>query len=1188
MRVLRCPKCQGPLPGFAKYCANCGESLSMLEQSPDIHCDEDQLVPTVKLADRSRILKLPRFHRLTIGTGTTTQHRDTSRTATLVKARQSGSASGNAAVPPLQPINDEQEDGDDYGMQRNATWNKVVTYKTFRVPPAPLAPRPEKASPPALLRQVPRKMSRRIPTHLFSWISVLALIGLLLGGVFGIMMTLGRGIRQPANGKGLLSLQVTPTTVAQGGILALHGSSFSSSGRVGLTRDTNIALADTGGMNIIYTDKEGTFSDTVAVDPSWGAGPHIIHAEDAILHRSASFTVMITGQGAVLRPAHLLFSMYNIDLGSDDQATNSARTITLSNVGGGEISWQATATQPWLLISPQSGSFSSGQTMRITIAGDRSNLKVGPYSAGVIFSSNTGQTTLPVRMGVIPLQRGHEAVLQLTPDVLSFNATDGSRNRPGQIVTVSNPGRLPLQWDASNSVSGRSGWLAVYPQFGTVTKGNSQPVTISVDTSGLLPGVYSGWVTFTSQGPEPVINGRQTVYISLTIVPQCAIQVSPGGMTFTSAYLQPAPASQILKVGVTQGCTNRLHWNASVSTKDGVHWLSIATTSGMTPASPAVNVNVAGLKPGTYTGTVIFSSSAGTQILPVTYVMGQPPTPLLAITPTILTFNGVIGQPDPLPQTVTVTNSAGGTLNWYATTSTTGGAWLSVTPAEGSLGPRQSTTITVEAALLATFSTFSTAPYNGEITITGVNSLNHPVAGSPRYIPVSFVVQPSCAIALDSPALSFQGIIGQHDPAAQAVKITANGACTNALSWTATTATKPAGGTWLTTTPAKGTVSLTTPSVTNVGIVLAGLEAAPNYSGTVAITAVDSVTKKPVGIPQSVTVALTVQPLCTLQSPSPPAESFSAEPGLNPASQSFTIGVIGNCTGTVTVTPSVTMDSGTGWLAVSPASATLTGGQSTTFTVRVAAAKLSMGSPYTGSISLAAVEGGIAITGSPQAVGVTLNVLAPPTLKAGPGVSFNVATGMNAQPITIANTGGMPLNWTATLDPAAPSFISLSAVTGTNLVGSTSTPISVNATGLAGGSSYTTSVTITAVDEITGNVAAGSPATIPVTIAIAPPQMTLSQGGLTFTTTAGTNPTAQTIRIQNTGGNMLSWTVGKPSASWLSVTPNSGSDTSQQSSTITFNVNVAGLSPGPPYNATVVITPTTGAAVTVQVTLMVN
>src|SRR5258708_14789052 len=116
-------------------------------------------------------------------------------------------------------------------MQRNASWNKVVTYKAFRVPPAPVAPRTERASRPALLRQVPRKMSRRVPTHLFSWISVLALMSLLLGGVFGIMMTLGRGLRQPASGNGLLSLQVTQSTFAQGGIFALRAYSFSSCGR---------------------------------------------------------------------------------------------------------------------------------------------------------------------------------------------------------------------------------------------------------------------------------------------------------------------------------------------------------------------------------------------------------------------------------------------------------------------------------------------------------------------------------------------------------------------------------------------------------------------------------------------------------------------------------------------------------------------------------------------------------------------------------------------------------------------------------------------------------------------------------------------------------------------------------------------------------------------------------------------
>ena len=862
--------------------------------------------------------------------------------------------------------------------------------------------------------------------------------------------------------------------------------------------------------------------------------------------------------------------------------------IALSNAGGGQINWQATATKSWLLISPASGTISGDQSVQVAIAGDRSNLEVGPYAANVIFTSDAGRANIAVKMGVGPLQPEHEAV-QLTPPVLTFTGTDGSLNPPGQVVTVSNPGKLPLQWSASSATSDGSSWLTVDPQSGTVTRGNSQLVTVSVDSESLLPGFYSGSVTFTSQGPGAVQVSQQTIYVSLTIVPQCALQVSPGALTFTSAYLQQAPAAQIVNMGVTQGCSNPLSWSTFVTMNNGGNWLSISSTSGATPASPSVNVNVTRLTPGTYSGAVTFIWSGGTQTLPVTFVMGQATTPLLATTPLAMTFNGVTGQPNPPPQIVTITNSGGGTLNWHAVAATTvGGAWLSVTPSNRTLTSQQSVQINIKVALLKTL---IPGTYNGMITITGTDSSNNPAAGSPQTIPVTFVVQAPCAITATPPALAFQGVIGQLHPAAQSVTIAAGGACGNALSWTATTATTPAGGTWLSATPSSGTVGLTTSSATKVGIKLAGLTAG-SYSGTVTITAVDS-TNQPVGAPQTITVNLTVQQQCTLQNLSQQAETFSTEPGLNPASQTFTVGVIGSCKGAVTVTPTVT-GNGTGWLAVSPSlPATLTSGESATFTVTATSAALPVRS-YAGSISLAAVDDdGTTIAGSPQAVGVTLNVLTAPQLTAGPGLSFHVPTGTNSQQITIANTGGAPLNWTAALDSSAPSFITLSTGSGTNLLGgtSTTTSVNVNATGLPGGSSYTTKVTITALDAITGNVVVGSPSTITVTITISPPQMTLkmtlTSGSLAFTTTAGSNPAAQTITIQNTGGDTLTWTVGAPSAAWLTVTPASGSDNAQASSTITFNVNTTGLSPGK-YDATVVITPTPGTAVTVPVTLTVN
>jgi Viral BACON domain len=1162
-----------------------------LSSSAQSSNNKNKATRSVKKHNRPAALKVPRFYTVATGENGDTQETDSHGTATSVKLEQNATISDKEAFAPAQQIDDKFEISDDYDIHRRATWSKIVTYKTPRVEPAPVIPvttipsplpvTPEPAipppPPPAQPGKVPPQEPHRVPTRLFSWISVVVLVGLFLGGIFGIVLTLGRGILgQPSHTPGMLTLQVVPSTVAPGGIITLHGSNFRPSGRVGLTRDTNIKIVDTGGANIIHADKAGSFSDTVIVDPAWGAGPHIISAEDASLHKSATFPIMVTGQSTSLRPAHLLFSMKAIDFGSGDQASNSTRVITLSNAGGGLISWQARTTQAWLLISPKSGTFASGQNMQVVIAVERANLKVGAYAASVIFTSNAGQYTIPVKMSVTKLQPGNEAVLQLTPPVLSFSGFDGGASPPGQVVTVSNPGVRPLQWGASTSTSDGFNWLSVSPQSGTVNIGNSQPVTVSVNSNALLPGVYSGWVTFANRASEPVKDSPQTVYVSVTIVPQCSIQVSPGSLTFTGVYSQPGPAPKIINVGVIQGCSTPLQWSASVITNQGGSWLKIGSTAGRTPAYPSVAVSATGLTPGTYTGYVIFSSSAGTQTLPVTYILGQTTTSIMATTPALLAFKGIIGQPNPPPQAVSVANSGGGTLTWHATAATAvGGAWLSVAPATGIRISHQSATITVTATPLATL---IPGTYNGTITITATDSLGKPAIGSPQSIPVTFVVQAPCTIAATPLALTFQGVAGQPNPATQPVTIGASGACANALSWTAA-----AGGTWLTTTPATGTVSTTASSVTNVGVVLAGVPAG-TYTGTVTITAIDSVTQKAVGTPQTIKVTLTVQPACTLQAPSITGETFAAEAGSNPAAQTFTIGVIGGCLGAVTITPTAT----TGWLAVSPATAPVASGSSATFTVTVTSAALAAGS-YTGSISLAAVDGGIAITGSPQTVAVTLNVVAPPALTAGPALTFNVVTGTSPQAITIANTGGEPLNWTATLGAGAPGFVSLSASGGTNLAGGASTTVNVlvDATGVQGGSTFTTSVIISAIDPITGQAVAGSPSTVPITINIAPPQMALSATSLTFTTTAGTNPAAQPLTIQNTGGGTLTWTAGAPSAAWLTGTPTTGSDTSQASSTATFSVDVTGLSPGT-YTATVVITPSAGSAVTVTVTLTVN
>jgi Viral BACON domain len=1192
---MRCPKCQESLPEAARYCAKCGENLSTPEQDPN-QSYENQADSTIKLAHHPTALEVDRFNGDDKNANVITQHAESRITPTSAEVMHDGLILDDDFITTPDQIDDQQQDIDDFERQRRATWNKTVTYKSPRIPPGPVTPIPPtlpapgasmRLTLPALIGKKPPKGPRHIPTQLFSWISILVIVGLSLGGVFGLAATFSRQIlSQSSHNSHVLSLQVTPSTVALGGTITLRGSGFSSSAQVGLTRDTNIQVFDTSGKHIIHADNGGFFSDTVLVDQIWGAGQHTVSAEDAISHKSATFTVIVTGQSSSLRPAHLLFKPDIIDLGSGDLTTNSTQVITLSNTGSGQISWQATATRQWLLISPKSGTFSNGQDMQVAIAADRSNLKVGNYAASVIFTSTIGPTSpLAVKMTVTPLQPGHEAALQLTPAALSFTGTDGSVSPPDQVVTVSNPGVLPLEWNASSSTSDGSSWLSVYPQFGTVTRGSSQAVTIGVNISTLLPGVYSGFVTFTSQGSFATRGSPQTIYVSLNILPQCEVQVSPGGLTFAGVYLQTSPAPKTINVGVSQGCSSTLHWSAAITTSSGGNWLHMGRTSGVTPTNPSVSVNTAGLTPGTYTGSLIFSWPGGTQTVPVTFVMGQPTTPIEAATPATMLFNGVAGQPDPASQTATITNTGSGTLTWNAAAATTaGGGWLAITPATGALTSQQSATITVTVSLL---NSLTAGTYTGAITITGTDSTGRPAAGSPQSIPVTFVVLAPCTIAATPPALSFQGVIGQAAPVAQTASISASEACANALNWTATTATTPAGGTWLSATPASGSVGLKAPSSTSIGVALTGL-AAGTYTGTVTISAIDSVTNNVVGTPQIISVTLTVQPVCTLQGSSVAGETFTTEAGTNPAAQTFTIGFTGACTGNVTITPTVTLASGTGWLAVTPASATVASGGSATFTVTVTSASLATGQ-YTGSISLAAVNGGITITGSPQTVGVTLQVVAPPGLTAGPpNLSFNSA-GAQTQQVTINNTGGEPLNWTAALATGAPSFVSLSAGSGTNLVGGTSTSISVNvnAAGVPGGSSFQTSVIVSAVDPITGLAVTGSPSTVSLTINISPPPMSLSLSNLAFTTTVGNNPAAQNITIQNTGGGTLTWTAGTPSQPWLTVTPTSGSDAGSQSSQIAFNVDVTGMTAGT-YHATVRIIPTPGTAVKVKITLTIN
>lgn len=1164
MNTLRCPRCNQELSEDISICAHCGESTTATEYIP-VHTE--QIVSTsMDLENDTLVLPkeiLSEFHAVSQdGNGTFFANKDSA------KQRAFFDDPYDDYIEPGRYIAGESVEDT---RSRPLTWHKDVEpisdHSMLVLPPRP---RPDSMF-------FKKRWHRAAPT-LVVWCSLLVLVALVVSGIFGIFVTLGKDNGIGGARKGPLSLEVTPDNVSDDSTITLRGKHFTPGGEVGLSRDASLPLVDTSGQTLIRADSNGNFEDTINLDHDWGGGPHIVNAEDAVTHKMVSYPIMVSAPGGSVRPARLRLSVDSLDLGAGDPTVNTTRTIKLMNGGSGLITWQGSSNQPWLLLTPKKGTFTSTHDAEVKIAVDRSKLRVGSYNAQIVFASSAGTITLPVKMKVTTLEAVHVPILQLTPALLTFNGVDGGPAPQSQVVTVSNPGALPLHWGVASSTS----WLSVSPSSGTVSPGDQQVLSIKVNTSTLLPGTYTAEMFFSTDDADHARNSPQSVSISVTITPQCSIQLSPGMLSFASTYLA-TPAPKIVGLSAATGCNVPIRWSAISSAR----WLTISASSGTTPASPVVSINSTGMSPGTYQGSITFLTDQGVQTLGVTFTMSVAVTPLVSTTPSSMTFSGVSGQMSPATgQIITLTNSGNAPMNWNATAATTsGGSWLSMTPTTGVLPAQQSVQLMVNTTLL---STLIPGTYTGSVTIYGTDATGKPAAGGVQVIPISLVVSAPCTVIVSPSVLSFTAVSGQATPpAAQTVAILASGACPNTIAWSTAVSTTPAGGAWLTTSATSGTVTPTTSATMNINTP-PGTLAMGTYTGVVTVNAVDSVTRAVIGTPQSVNVTLNVQQACTLLAPSTTALTFNTTSGGSPAPQSFTIGSAGICNGGVTLTPSVALSNGSGWLSVSSSATTITNTTGATITASVSTAGLGAGT-YTGTITLDAVNGGVAIVNSGQKVAVTLTVTAPPSLSTGPAsITINVTTGTATQPITINNTGGQSMNWSAALAQGAPSFVSLSSTSG-SLAGGNNTTINVNvdATGVQGGNSYSTSVIVSAIDPATGNAVAGSPVKIPVTINVAAPAMQVSTTSLAFTTQVGTNPAADTLTVTNTGGDTLSWTIGAPTQSWLSVTPTSGSDASQVSSTVNVAVDVTGIAPGQ-YSATFTITPSAGNPATVTVTLTVQ
>ena len=246
---------------------------------------------------------------------------------------------------------------------------------------------------------------------------------------------------------------------------------------------------------------------------------------------------------------------------------------------------------------------------------------------------------------------------------------------------------------------------------------------------------------------------------------------------------------------------------------------SVAVTNGILQIDVQNVVNQ-----GLLNAIQITSGTGGSVLLP--------PSPTLSLGSSSLTFSGTVGAGNPSAQTVSVSNTGTGTLNWTAAKAS---SWLTLSATAGTAPSTIS--MGINAAGLAA------GTYTDTVTVSSAGA-----TGSPKTVSVTLNLAASAPAPPTAPGLSlsrtsvgFANVIGAADPAVQSVSIMKTG--TAIMNWTAAKTQN-----WVTLSATSGTA----PSTLNIGVVTAGM-AIGTYTDTVTVTAPGAT-----GSPATIAVSLII------------------------------------------------------------------------------------------------------------------------------------------------------------------------------------------------------------------------------------------------------------------------------------------------------------------------------------------
>ena len=246
------------------------------------------------------------------------------------------------------------------------------------------------------------------------------------------------------------------------------------------------------------------------------------------------------------------------------------------------VTYSVTSSAPWFTVSPASA---TGNAI-VELIANPGGLDAGTYNAAITVSS-ASITLIPIPVTIIIKP---PPTIKLTPASLSFFGQSGGMAPTSRIVSAT----LDPAGGSVRAVAASTGWLGVGPSS------NGGDFNVSISTSGLAPGSYTGAVIFSADGA-----GSKSVPVTLTVTATEPTLFLAGSdkLAFFSKFGEADPPQQTLYL-TAKG--KQFKFTAAANSIGG--WLRINSGSGLTPVNLKVFVNATGLNPGTYSGSIVFAS----------------------------------------------------------------------------------------------------------------------------------------------------------------------------------------------------------------------------------------------------------------------------------------------------------------------------------------------------------------------------------------------------------------------------------------------------------------------------------------------------------------------------------------------------------------------------------------------------